>query len=444
MCIRDRVYRLNKDFQSKENEKFEKESSYYVPLDQPQFRLIKSMFYTNTEFKDSLFYDVSAWNMPMAFNLNLAFSKNIKSNNEPLDLNATEEIVAFQSSNYGYLLHWEDYYAPMALNKILDKGIRAKTALKPFVSDGKGYARGTIFVPVQNQSLNSEAISSFLQQVVTESGVKITPVFTGSTSTGIDLGSPNFELVRKPKVLMIIGSRVSPYGAGEVWHLLDQRFGMSVTKVDFDKFNSMNLSKYNTLVLPDGNYSKASGKIKKFVETGGTLVTIGRGTGWLVNSNMTQLKNMKRPKAHPEKNRLPYDQRVGDRRKHAIGGAIIEGLLDLTHPLAFGYQDMNLPLWKNNNNILEIPNNKYSTVIQYKNQPLLSGYMSNENQQNLGGKAALVTTNLGRGRVVAFAENPLFRAYWYGTNKLFMNALFFGNLIDVNASSEDESHGHGH
>ncbi len=439
------VYQLKSDFKSSAKGEFKSENSFYVPLNQPQYRLIKSMFYTNTEFNDSLFYDVSAWNMPMAFNLKFEYSK--KSGLRKKDKfhydDVTEKVV-LGKSNYGYLLHWEDYFAPDALNTILKSGLRAKSAMKTFSLEGSNYPRGTVFIPIQNQNLNGEEMHTFLHNVVKKTGVRITPVSTGLTPSGIDLGSRNFEKIRKPEVLMLIGEGVSSYGAGEVWHLLDQRFGMSVTMVDFDKFRGMNLDRYNTLVLADGNYGKVTNSIKKFVERGGNLITLGKATGWLVKSKLTTLKNTENPKAHPNKKRLPYGQMEGDRRKHSIGGAIIEGSLDLTHPLAFGYKDESIPLWKNNNNILEITNNKYATVVQYKNQPLLSGYMSEENQQNLSGKAALVVTSLGKGKVIAFSENPLFRAYWYGTNKLFMNALFYGDLIEIRPSFDDEGHGHQH
>ena len=34
-----------------------------------------------------------------------------------------------------------------------------------------------------------------------------------------------------------------------------------------------------------------------------------------------------------------------------------------------------------------------------------------------------------QGRVISFIDNPNFRGFWYGTNRLFMNAVFFGPTI---------------
>ena len=439
------IYKLKDDYKPKKGATFKKENSFYVPLDQPQFRLIKSMFYTNTEFTDSLFYDVSTWNMPMAFNLNSEFVKKAGfASKDKFYLDNRQRKRTLEKSDYGYLLLWEDYYAPKALNHILKRGLRAKVAMKPFTLEGESYQRGTVFVPIQKQVLGKDGLHQFLTKTLKEIGVRIEPVSTGLTPVGIDLGSRNFKKIRRPEVLMIVGDGVSPYGAGEVWHLMDQRFDMNVTMVDFEKFNKMDLGRYNSLILADGRYTSASSKIKKFVENGGNLITIGRATDWLVKSNLTKLRMVEKADSKLAQKRLPYQQMEGDNRKHSIGGAIVASQLDLTHPLAFGYSDENLPLWKNNTNMLEIPNNKYATPVQYKSKPLLSGYMSKENQVILGGKAALVVSKLGRGKVIAFGDNPLFRAYWYGTNKLFLNALFFGNLISNSASAEESGHGHQH
>ena len=168
------VYPLKSDFKSKNNGEFNDENSFYVPLDQPQYRLIKSMFYTNTKFTDSLFYDVSAWNMPMAFNLKSEYTK--KSGLKKKDrfyVDYSNNEVLLNKSNYGYLMHWEDYFSPQALTQILQKGIRAKTAMKTFSLEGVNYPRGTVFIPIQNQNAGSEGVNASLQNIVQNTGVRL-------------------------------------------------------------------------------------------------------------------------------------------------------------------------------------------------------------------------------------------------------------------------------
>ena len=48
---------------------YKKGYSYVVPKNQKNTRLINAMFEKRTTFQDSLFYDISAWTFPLAFNV---------------------------------------------------------------------------------------------------------------------------------------------------------------------------------------------------------------------------------------------------------------------------------------------------------------------------------------------------------------------------------------
>ena len=78
---------------------------------------------------------------------------------------------------------------------------------------------------------------------------------------------------------------------------------------------------------------------------------------------------------------------------------------------------------------MDSTSNPYGTVIAYAADPVLSGYVSEENVAALAGTAALIAERVGDGSVILFADNPNFRGYWYGTNKLFLNALFFSRAF---------------
>ena len=415
---------------------FKKGESHYVAVNQPQRKLIQSVFEKNLTFKDSLFYDVSTWNMPLAFNLNFEYVKKIS----PGDLLPNKEISAvsmpLRKSDYGYLLHWNDYFAPQALGHILKNGLRANVATKVFSLENADYPLGTIFVPAENQRVSPAVVHTVLAKAAEKSGVKITPVKTGLTPEGIDLGSYYFQKIRAPKAVMPVSGGVSSYGAGQVWHLLDQRYDMNVTMIEKNRMKNADLNKYSCMILPDGSYDDIKNNIKSFVEKGGTLITLGRATSWLAGSGLTGLKKKKSPTENDKEAevRLPYGQIEGDTRKHLIGGTIVGGTMDLTHPLAFGYDDPEIHLFKTNATIYEMPENNYAVPIRYTNEPHVSGYMSKENRELLRNSPGVVVSKIGRGKVVSFADNPVFRAYWYGTNKLFINALFFGNLISGQAA----------
>ena len=132
------------------------------------------------------------------------------------------------------------------------------------------------------------------------------------------------------------------------------------------------------------------------------------------------------------KKRQPYVSARENIGKERIGGAIFNVSLDLTHPLGFGYRDAIIPVYKNNTVFIKPSKNPYSTVAKYTENPHVDGYISQSNLNTyLKPSASLLVSQIGKGRVILFADNPNFRGAWYGTNKLFLNALFLGNHIFV-------------
>ena len=55
--------------------------------------------------------------------------------------------------------------------------------------------------------------------------------------------------------------------------------------------------------------------------------------------------------------------------------------------------------------------------------------MREENAKVIPSTVPFKVQRQGRGRVMVFTDNTNFRAFWYGTNKLLMNAVFFGNQM---------------
>ena len=424
-----------------DGQRFPEGESYYVPLEQPQYRLIKAMFETPTTFTDSLFYDVSAWTLPMAFGLAYADLDagqmgQVKGEMSAYlgDAPAVQGQVKGGSSGYAYVFEWHGYYAPRALNRIFEAGLRAKVATKEFSggTDGHRFSRGSILVPVQNQVLSSKQINLLMQQIATEDGIDVHAMPTGYTD-GIDLGSPSMESLEAPKALLVIGDTrggyVSGYEAGEVWHLLDYRQHIDLTMVSMEDLNRVEWEDYNVLILVDGSYGALDAqKIRDWVSAGGVLVASKGALSWLSNQSMLNLSFKSAPK-DTALNDLSYADLSNVRGSQVIGGAICEAKLDLTHPLAYGYTRSVIPVFRNSTRFLEASDSPYTMPLQYTEDPLLSGYISAENQQALANSAAIHVGRVGRGRVIGLVDNPNFRAFWWGTNKLFLNAIFFGQII---------------
>ena len=426
-----RFHELSKDVVIS-GKKYIKGKSYVVPMNQKNHRMIKAMFEKRTTFTDSLFYDISAWTFPLAFNVDYSEQSSMA--------NAGEEIVDLidlkgkvsAKSTYAYLFEWNEYYTPKALNQIVEKGLRAKVAKSPFNLNGVQYDYGTIMVPVQNQRLDAEALYQFLQEVAQESKLQITGVGTGLTK-GIDLGSNEFDPIKKQKVAILVGSGIRSYDAGEIWHLFDTRYNMKLTKVDVAYLNNVDLSKYTDLIIPSTSSFGGGGlndtyaeKLKEWVKNGGTLIGYRNIAEWL---NKNEIITLNFRKDTLVARNISFDKKGDFTGAQVTGGAIFNARLDRSHPINFGYKNNELALFRNTNIYIDPDKNSYNNPIQYTDNPLLSGYISKENLQLMKGSVPFQVKKLGKGKIIVFTDNTNFRAFWYGTNKLLMNAIFFGKMM---------------
>lgn len=409
---------------------FKPGSAYVVPSNQKNHRLIKAMFEKRTSFTDSLFYDVSGWTFPLAFNMDYTELNSLQSaGNELLSLPELKGNVDRQS-NYAYLFEWHEYYSPKALDKILKKGLRAKVAKSPFMLAGKSYDYGTIMIPVAGQDLDADEIHKFLQLVAKQCYLQISAADTGIT-TGIDLGSRDFEALKDQKVAILVGGNLRSYDAGEIWHLFDTRYDTKITKIDLQYINSVELNNYTDIILPayngkDGPDEKVADKLKTWVKEGGTLIGFRNAAEWLDKNELMKLEF--RRDTLVARN-ISFGQKDAFEGAQETGGAIFETRIDRSHPVNYGYKNDLLPVFRNTNIFLEADKDSYNNPIQYTEDPLLSGYISEENLVLLKNSVPFQVQELGKGKVVIFTDNTNFRAFWYGTNKLLMNAIYFGHIM---------------
>ncbi len=421
-------------------------NQYVVPLNQPQHLLIGTIFESNTQFRDSLFYDVSTWTMPLAYNLNASKKGSVSVNKSDLVTQADlDNPVLHGKSDYGYVFTWDDYYSPRLLYALLDKGVRARVASKPFGMNLKGqqldFTIGSIIIPSQNQNLSSDEIYTLIQKNIKGSHIEVYPIETGMGTAEVDLGSPSMDHLELPKIMMVVDGSVTSYDAGEVWHLLDQNYNIPITMVSASNVNANVLKDYNTVVLVNGSNINVSA-IKTWTEQGGVLITFKGATNWAINNGLTKANVKGKSQSSRRGVTREYRNAAAERGAQFVGGAIFESQLDLSHPLAYGYHNASLPIFKRGTLALDYTSNPYAQPITYKSSPLLSGYISSPNQRHMANSAAAVVSGAGRGRVISFVDNTNFRGFWYGTHKLFANAIFFGSTISGNTvatyKQEDE------
>ena len=416
-------YELDSDVKHK-NKTYRKGYAYIVPKNQKKYRLINAMFETRTEFLDSLFYDVSSWTLPLAFNLDydLNFNGNYSKKVNQLKFNKD---ISIEKSNYAYLMEWHEYLSPNALNELLYNEVIVKVATKKFKLEGKDYDYGTILIPVQNN--NHIDLNELLNDISSNCNIEINAVKTGYAE-GPDLGSNNFRRLYKKNVAMLVGDGITAYDAGEIWHLLDTRFELSLTKLDIRNFNRIDLSKYTTLIVPNSSISNklVTDKISEWVKSGGNLIAYKNSINWLKKTKLIEVKELKNDIS--AKN-ISFEERSAFFGAQRIGGAIFNTKIDRSHPINFGQTNTTMPIFRNSTIFIEKDKESYNNPILYTDNPLLSGYISEENLDLLKSTSPLKINKIGKGKVIYLTDNTNFRAFWYGTNKILMNAIFFGNIM---------------
>ncbi len=418
---------------------FNAESSFVVPMNQRQYRLIKGMFEKRTQFADSIFYDISAWTLTLAAGVEFEEMRTVPALGDKID--APEfpmGSIMGERSEYAYAFEPYEFYTPRAMYRLLDKNIRIKVATVPFHHpNGKLFPRGSVMIPVSGQSVPMETIEYVLREIVEQDGIDVHAFPTGLDYVGVSLGSGSFVPVRKPEIAILVGDGISSYDAGEMWHLLDTRFTMPVTMLPIAQFNRTDLSRYNTIIFPPGNYRDITDggrdKLKLWIQAGGTAIGLENALNWFGSVGLGKF-DMKRAGAETNMpTQRPYADINSYQGAQQTDGAIFEATVDLTHPLLYGYYRDRLPLFKGNNICLERSGNPYANPIQYTESPLLAGYVSKRNYNMIKGGSVVGVSAMGRGRVIGFTENLAFRAFWFGTNRLLMNAIFLGPTIDSDA-----------
>ena len=424
-------------------------TDYFVPTAQDNYIMVKSIFENQITYKDSTFYDASTWSLIHAYGLPFTEVKSsmvlAEKVNAPLVLNNTPIV----KSNYAYLVSNTDYNIHQFIYALQSEGVFVQTATRTFSTNINGqnmnFGYGSIIISVQQQKVDADILYNIISKASVAANIKVHTVSTGFSNSGIDLGSNYIKTLKKPEAAMIIGNGVAASEAGEIWHLLDQRLHMPITKIDILNFSRVRLERYNTLVMVSGAYNfldkNSVDKIKAWVQNGNTLITIKSGADWAIKNGFTKFKLA--VDSSTTKGRLDYDKASDMEGAKALGGSIFSIDLDTTHPIGYGFSKRKVSVYKNNSTFFQNSTSAYNTIAQYTNTPLVGGYLHPNSLKMIKNSPSILVGAEGSGRVILFADEPNFRGTWYGTNKLFLNALFLGSIMaapGADYSEEEDKH----
>ena len=230
--------------------------------------------------RKTLLYDVTSWNLPMAFGLEPYWAKSIS--NVKLSSEHSEPLRNLpklnKKSGYGYLVDFRNSNIYPVLVRLFDSKCHPRVATKPLKIEGREYEAGTVLLRGHE---NPGDLLEVLQKIASDFAVRIHPVDSALAEDGPDLGGRKFKLLTAPQVAIASQWPVRSTSFGSVWYLLDYQLRLQSSPINIQSASNIDLRKYNVLVLPDGGdlgrvlNDKAVEKIKTWVEGGGTLIAIG-------------------------------------------------------------------------------------------------------------------------------------------------------------------------
>ena len=442
-------------------------ASWLVPLAQPQSTLVRSFFEKVTEFNDSVFYDVSAWTLPLAFGAEYDLLEGAAYRPELLGAAVADAVIEpgefgappRGTPTYAYAFSWDGYFSARTLNRLQRAGARARAATGSFTAetpDGpRAFRPGAIVVPVgrpgepgANAGIDLEALFA---EAAAADGVDVHRLIGGQAAAGIDIGSPSLRPLVRPRPLLVTGRGVPAYRIGEAWHVLDERFGVEASLVDLAALGSVDLDRYThvVLVLGGGRFGGASGgalgddsrdRLRAWVRSGGALVAIGGASRWASEEILGRDEDDGAAAGNVRDGSASARRRYADyrnqRAEQLLAGTIVGIELDLTHPLAYGYRRPELAVIRSDQMVMSPSPDPFENVAVYRDPPRLSGWASPENERRLAGTPAVIASRMGGGVVIQLVDNPNFRAYFYGANRLFLNSIFLSGLIDSTSAPD--------
>jgi hypothetical protein len=446
--------------------------TWVVPLAQPGSRLLRNLLDPHVAQPDAFvkeqerrrkkrlgeqIYDVTAWSLPLAFDVEIVTSDRATGvKTSPALPGGLEWTLVPRSSpppakplppaKVGYLLPWGSATAA-AIVEGLRSGIRMRSADLPFTLNGRTFPGGTVVV---RHADNGPALATALGALAAAHGLEVVPFDSAFVESGISLGSGFVQPLKAPSVLMLWDAPASSLSAGWTRFVLERRFGQPVTIVRTASLGRVDLTRYDVLVLPSGTYTGISGdllrRVKDWISAGGTLVTLAEASRWAAResvgllSTTTELKGGRPeveqadPKADPKRDAptqpidLEKTVQPDRERPDALPGALLRATLDLEHWLSAGTDGEIQVMVEGSRVFTPIKLDKGRNVGVYASDDKLvaSGLVWEELKPQFSNKAFLMHQPQGQGHVIAFAEDPNFRAFMEATSLLFMNAVLLG------------------
>lgn len=441
--------------------------AYIVHTNQPSYHLIRTLlddtvpmdrdFIARQEERRAnnlpdQIYDVTAWSLPLMYNLELDRC------NRPVRVSASrigpETVLAGSvqqpEARFGYLVPWGDMASARFMSRALQQGLHLRSSDLPFThQNGKRYPAGTL---VLSRADNPSELTGLVQQLAIESGALVEGIDSSWVLDGPNFGSMNVKTLHAPQVAMIWDEPTNPLSAGSARFVLEQGIGYPVTAIRPAQLRHADLSHYQVLIVPAtsrAGYSAALGQtgqnnLRHFVERGGVLIALGNATEWLLEGEQPLLASKREYRVSEQEKpldepRVPGRLLAEQQELQAmlepyrvdpdwVPGFLANASVDQNHWLTAGIAPTVRSIYVGNQVYQPLRINQGRNVVSFKGPDdlLAGGFVWDENRLQIAHKPLLMVQPLGRGQVIAFTQEPNFRAYVDGMHLLYINAVFRG------------------
>jgi len=426
--------------------------SYIIPLKQPQKRLLKVLFEPDPKLEEKFlkqveatkkrnkklgtdarkeplwFYDITAWSLPVTygFGMEAVFTEDVipvTENNLVTEKPKTEGKAIGGKAGYAYLFLYDDAGAKLC-GKLLQEGYNVAVALKDFKNNGKEYSKGTLIARVER---NPETLHRRITELAQTYGAKVFAINTGWNEEGISFGSVFVINLKKPKIMVLTHNPTRATTFGSIYALLDQRFDLTFSAVRTEHFVGADLSRYNVIIFPDGSpggYQRLIGesgikRLKTWIKEGGTFIGIKGGAVFTTRKGI-ELTDVKLITEVPDKEAGKEDAK---KPIENLPGSIFKIAVNNDYYLGLGYPE-EIAVQVRGRHLFS-KTKKGVNVGTFPEKSHIMGHKWEDTEEVLAGKPYLADVPVGRGHVILFADDPTFRAYWRGLDRLFLSCILF-------------------
>jgi hypothetical protein len=397
---------------------------------QPKSLLTQVLFDPVARLEDSLTYDITSWSLPYAFGLETYASTQEIIPEAIFELPIQQDVKL--DIALAYIFEWGSTVEVKLLADLLTMGLKPRVALSPFKLNGKNYDRGTVVLLRADNLTTGKNFDRIIRDLASTRQIAITGVESSWTEEGPDLGSNQFKLVCKPKILLIGGEGTSATSFGQAWHYFEQIIGYPATLIKTNQIDKINLQDFTTIIMPSGNYSDMeikSEELKEWVNQGGTLIAIAHASSWLEKTRIfgivagTENQNEVESEEHKmiASTRI-FADRYREKLSNASSGAFIQCSVDNTHPLGFGLPPDLFVL--KTNELIYSPIEEGWNVGFFPEDLMISGFVGTRLKKKISNTISFAVQDIGNGRVVYFIDDPLYRGFLVYGQVLFANAIF--------------------